>query len=59
MNVSMKYPASRANVLQCKVCNRNQGYMTDSGKINFPDNSGNVIELMKLTCNRCGYTIFF
>lgn len=59
MSVSMTYPTSRANVTQCKVCNRNYGYMMDSGRIHLQDKSGIIIELMKLTCNRCGYTMFF
>lgn len=59
MNVTMTYPGSRANVSQCKVCNRNYGYMIDSGRISLLDKSGKIIECMKLTCNRCGHTIFF
>jgi predicted nucleic-acid-binding Zn-ribbon protein len=59
MSTTITYPGSRANVTQCKVCNRNNGYMLDSGRINLDDASGKSIELMKLTCNRCGYTVLF
>ena len=55
----LTYPNSRTVKLQCSMCNKNHGAMLDSGRLKLPDTAGNTVELMKLTCNRCGYTILF
>lgn len=41
------------------MCNTGVGQMNDSGRISLQDTSGKSIELMKLTCYRCGYTVLF
>ena len=55
----MIYPSSRAHATNCKMCNTGRGQMKDSGRFNLQDLSGKSTELMKLTCYRCGYTVFF
>lgn len=50
---------SRAHVTNCKMCNRPYGAMNETGFIELQDTLGNVTKLMKITCSRCGHTIFF
>ena len=55
----LTYPSSRIGKPYCPMCNKNHGLMIDSGRLKLPDAAGNTVEFMKLTCNRCGYTILF
>jgi hypothetical protein len=60
MTATMMYPGSRIKTSgQCDKCKRFPGYMQDSGRIKLQDASGKSIELMKWTCNKCGYTMLF
>ena len=53
------YPISRAHSGNCKMCNRPSAQMQKTGFIEVQDTEGNLTRLMKLTCPRCGFTIFF
>jgi rubrerythrin len=33
--------------------------MVDSGRVSLQNSTGGFIDLMRWTCFRCGYTIFF
>jgi predicted nucleic-acid-binding Zn-ribbon protein len=33
--------------------------MKVTGRIRIPDVSGNIVELLKWTCGKCGYTMLF
>lgn len=58
MNMTIEYPHSRMMTSgQCEECKPPAGMMTDSGRIHLQDTSGNSIEFMKWTCNKCGYTV--
>lgn len=53
------YPVSRCrHANYCPECNTNAGAMKDS-HLQLQDASGKTIDFMKLTCNRCGYTMLF
>ncbi len=56
--MSIKYPESRANATNCKLC-KNNGQMVDNGYISLDSVGGNGHRLLKRTCQYCGYTIFF
>lgn len=54
---TMQYPASRLRVpTSCDKCGR--GDLKDS-RLRLPDADGNVLEMLKWTCNFCGYTMLF
>lgn len=60
MTMSMVYPGSRIKSSgQCDKCKRFPGNMEDSGRLKLQDSAGAPIELMKWTCNKCGYTMLF
>jgi predicted nucleic-acid-binding Zn-ribbon protein len=59
MAATMRYPSSRIGVTtttQCERCKR--GEMQDS-RLRLPDADGDVLEILKWTCNACGYTMLF
>jgi len=33
--------------------------MKNMGRLRIPDVSGDIVELMKWTCEKCGYTMLF
>lgn len=54
-----QYPGSRIGVTTTAQCERcKSGEMRDSG-LRLPDAGGNVLEMLKWTCNFCGYTMLF
>lgn len=60
MTATMKYPHSRImSSGQCKLCKPPAGMMTDAGRLLLQDTSGNTVELMRWTCNKCGHTLLF
>ncbi|MDX6528479.1 MAG: hypothetical protein QOH41_769 [Blastocatellia bacterium] len=60
MTMSMTYPSSRiGNSGQCDQCKRSRGNMQDMGRLKLEDGTGTSIELMKWTCDQCGYTMLF
>jgi hypothetical protein len=60
MTMSMTYPSSRiGNSGQCDQCKRSRGNMQDMGRLKVEDATGTSIELMKWTCDKCGYTMLF
>ncbi len=59
-NMSIEYPQSRIQSSgQCDKCKGVGGFMVDRGRLNLQDASGNIVELMRWTCNKCGYTMLF
>jgi RNase P subunit RPR2 len=57
---SIKYPQSRIKSSgQCSQCRTVVGEMQDTGRIILQDSSGKNVELLKWTCNYCGYTMLF
>ena len=60
MKVTMDYPRSRISSSgQCNKCSGFPGDMKDTARIKLQDPSGKTIELLKWTCNKCGYTMLF
>jgi RNase P subunit RPR2 len=60
MKATMTYPGSRIRSSgQCNQCRGFPGDMKDTGRIKLQDASGKPIELLKWTCNKCGYTMLF
>ena len=56
-SATMRYPGSRLRERPgCDKCER--GEMRDS-RLRLPDADGNVLEMLKWTCNFCGYTMLF
>ena len=56
----MDYPRSRISSSgQCNKCLGHPGDMKDAGRINLQDISGKTIELLRWTCDKCGYTMLF
>ena len=56
-SATILYPASRLRVSAgCDKCGR--GEMRYS-QLRLPDADGNVLEMLKWTCNFCGYTLLF
>lgn len=57
--MTISYPQSRVGSSgQCDKCNRDAGFMKES-RVQINDASGEAIDLLKWTCNRCGYTMLF
>jgi uncharacterized cysteine cluster protein YcgN (CxxCxxCC family) len=55
----MRYPGSRTKSSgQCDKC-KDYGNMQDSGRLMLKLTNGNTVELMKWTCDTCGYTMLF
>jgi predicted nucleic-acid-binding Zn-ribbon protein len=60
MRATMTYPGSRIRSSgQCNKCRGFPGDMQDTGRIKLHDASGKTIELLKWTCDKCGYTVLF
>jgi hypothetical protein len=60
MHMSMNYPGSRIKSSgQCDKCKGFPGNMQDMGRLKLHDAKGVPVELMKWTCDKCGYTLLF
>lgn len=54
---TMRYPGSRLRISSsCEKCGN--GEMSDS-RLRLPDADGNGLDMLKWTCNNCGYTMLF
>lgn len=54
---TVQYPGSRLRITStCEKCQR--GEMGDS-RLRLQGADGNVLEMLKWTCNNCGYTMLF
>ena len=58
-NAIMQYPGSRIGVTTTSQCERcKSGRMRDS-PLRLTDADGMVLEMLKWTCDYCGYTMLF
>jgi hypothetical protein len=53
------YPKSRiSHSGYCDLCRTTKGMM-EASHLQLQDSAGRTIDLMKWTCNKCGYTLLF
>jgi RNase P subunit RPR2 len=58
--MTVTYPRSRIQSAgHCEVCKGPKGFMKDAGRLRLEDAEGNPVELMRWTCQKCGYTMLF
>ena len=59
MNYSIEYPYSRANIINCPVCNRASGVEPEISLIAIDLGESAPSAVAKVVCNRCGYIQLF
>jgi len=57
--VAQRYPWSRISMRNCPQCKTHRGHLAVRGATTVDNAAGEKLELLRVTCDYCGYTLLF